>query len=311
MIPELSQVPQAEQGTGDSPLLVDPPHDGHRGGGQLLGLAELAPPGRDRRPGAQGVALVPPVAGGLRDRQRLIRPDLRLGSRPGSQRDLTEQVQSGTGPELITRFPAQFQAGGGQGPGGGGITISSLSPGELPSRCSDIPAHAAATCSQLSRASSSRRGRSTSASVPASGRPGSSPTPMTAATRGTTRSGCRRSASSTNHTPSGTPPPSARAGAALAWSSRRPPARTTSARGWKTPAGAARQAHARDRRNYSALPADAPESRLPQTHLNADERLHISPRRHRIQDLPSLAPIFGVVARTATAQAAAVQPARH
>ena len=49
------------------------------------------------------------------------------------------------------------------------------------------------------------RGRNASASVSSSGRPGSSVTPMTAATCGTTRSGCRRSASSTNHAPSGNP----------------------------------------------------------------------------------------------------------
>ena len=42
---EPGQVPEAEQGPGGAPLLVDPPHHGDRGSGQLLGLAEFVPVG--------------------------------------------------------------------------------------------------------------------------------------------------------------------------------------------------------------------------------------------------------------------------
>jgi hypothetical protein len=61
---QAGQVAEAEQGPGGAPLLVDPPHDGHRGAGQLFSFAQLACAGRDRGPGAQGVALVPAVTGG-------------------------------------------------------------------------------------------------------------------------------------------------------------------------------------------------------------------------------------------------------
>ena len=86
---------------------------------------------------------------------------------------------------------------------GSRLVLSNRSPGELASSRWPSCAHASIRCSQLSSASSSRRGRSASASVSSSGRPGSSLTPMTAATREATSSGWRRSASSTNQAPSG------------------------------------------------------------------------------------------------------------
>ena len=64
-------------------------------------------------------------------------------------------------------------------------------------------AAASIRCSQLSSATSRLRAASASASVSSSGRPFSSVTPTTEATRETTRSGCCRSPSSTIHTPSG------------------------------------------------------------------------------------------------------------
>ena len=85
---------------------------------------------------------------------------------------------------------------------GSRLVISSRRPGELTSSRPATLAQASIKCSQLSRASSIRRDRSTSASVSSSGRPGSSLTPMTAASREITRSGCRRSASSTKQAPS-------------------------------------------------------------------------------------------------------------
>ena len=86
---------------------------------------------------------------------------------------------------------------------GSRLVTSTRSPGELASSRPHASAHASIRCSQLSSASTMRRGRSASASVSSSGRPASSLTPSTAATRETTRSGWRRSASSTNHVPSG------------------------------------------------------------------------------------------------------------
>ena len=64
---------------------------------------------------------------------------------------------------------------------------------------------ASTTCSQVSRISSIRRGRSVSVSVSASGRSGSSLIPSAAATRRVTSAGSSVSASSTSQAPSGKP----------------------------------------------------------------------------------------------------------
>jgi hypothetical protein len=66
------QVTQAKQPAGNAPLLVDAAHDGDRGLCQLLCLAQLALQSRDRGTHPQGVALIPPVASLLGDRQRLV-----------------------------------------------------------------------------------------------------------------------------------------------------------------------------------------------------------------------------------------------
>ncbi len=121
MSAEPGQVAEAEQGPGSSPLLIDAPHDRDRGAGQLCGLSRLAHPGRDRRPGAQRVALVPPVTGGLRHRQRLVRPGQRRLRPSRLHGDLAEQVQRRPRPELLARVPAQRQPLLGERFGSGGI----------------------------------------------------------------------------------------------------------------------------------------------------------------------------------------------
>ena len=77
----LARSPRPEQGAGGAHCWSIRRITATERGGLLLGLAQLAAAGRDGGPGAERVALVPAVAGRLRDGQGLVRAGRRLVDR--------------------------------------------------------------------------------------------------------------------------------------------------------------------------------------------------------------------------------------